>query len=96
LGLLLGRRPASSAFGFGLQGLGELFNFFGFLDRALRSLLDFFAEFACELLKPRDPFAEFLLNFVAAWLVLRQRQLSGSLVTLRGSEFQRAVDAEAE
>ncbi len=49
-----------------LQELGELFNFFGFLDHAHgeqlggRGFLEFFAKFAGKLVKPLHPFAKFL------------------------------------
>src|SRR5437588_357633 len=60
-------RLGLSTLGSVLEELGELFNFFGFLDHAhgehVRGcgFLDFLAQFAAKPVKPLDPFAEFLL-----------------------------------
>src|SRR5438552_2730398 len=60
-------RLGLSTLGSVLQELGELFNFFGFLDHAHgehlggRGFLEFFAKLAGKLVKPLHPFAKFLL-----------------------------------
>src|SRR5260370_28550010 len=59
-------RLCLSALGSALEHLGELFNLFSFLDHADgehvggRRFLYFFVQFAGELVKPLNPFAEFL------------------------------------